>query len=78
MAYKAIVDFKDLQTGHDYKAGEVYPFEGTADEKRINMLATPNSQRGALIAKVPVVVGRKPKKTENKAEKPKEEGKEKK
>lgn len=79
MAYKAIVDFKDLQTGHDYNAGDVYPFEGNADEKRVEVLITPTSQRGALIEEVKVVVEKKkPVTSEDKAEKPTRKSKEKK
>ena len=50
MVYKAIVDFKDLMTGHDYKAGDVYPFEGEADKDRVERLIKPTAQRGSLIA----------------------------
>ena len=79
MAYKAIVDFKDLRTGHDYKAGDTYPFEGKAEPERVNQLITPTSQRGALIEEVKVVVERKrTKKPEDKAEKPARASKEKK
>ena len=52
MAYKAIVDFKDLQTGHDYKSGDTYPYEGKADFDRIKRLITPTTQRGPLIEEV--------------------------
>ena len=52
MAYKAIVDFKDLQTGHDYKSGDTYPYEGKADFDRIKQLITPTTQRGPLIEEV--------------------------
>lgn len=76
MAYKAIVDFKDLQTGHDYKVGDAYPFEGEADKERVRILITPTTQRGALIEEIaekkPVV------KSEDKAEKPTRKSKEKK
>lgn len=52
MVYKAIVDFKDLLTGHDYKAGDIYPFEGEADKDRVQKLITPTAQRGSLIEPV--------------------------
>ena len=52
MAYKAIVDFKDLRTDHEYKSGDVYPFTGKADKERVEQLITPTAQRGALIAEV--------------------------
>ena len=52
MVYKAIVDFKDLMTGHDYKAGDVYPYEGEADKDRVERLITPTKQRGSLIEEV--------------------------
>lgn len=77
MAYKAIVDFKDLQAGHDYKAGDAYPFEGEVDEARVKVLATPTTQRGALIEEVadavPNVVVAEPKRKAKKAEKASEE-----
>ena len=52
MVYKAIVDFKDLMTGHDYKAGDVYPYEGEAEKDRVKVLITPTSMRGSLIEEV--------------------------
>lgn len=53
MAYKVVADFKDLRDdGHEYKAGDVYPHTGEADEQRAKHLMTPTDQRGALIAKV--------------------------
>lgn len=77
MAYKAIVDFKDLQTDHEYKAGDAYPFEGVADEDRVKQLAAPTEQRGALIEEATETVEvvevkaekKKSKKSEEKAEK---------
>lgn len=47
--YKAIQDFKDLMTGHNYKKGDTYPYEGRADPKRVEILIKPTIQRGALI-----------------------------
>lgn len=79
MAYKAIVDFKDLQTGHDYKAGDTYPFSGNADKDRIKVLATPTSQRGSLIEEVVIVEEKKrSRKSVETAEKPTRKSKEKK
>ena len=52
MVYKAIVDFKDLMTGHEYKAGDVYPYEGEAEKDRVKVLITPTSMRGSLIEEV--------------------------
>lgn len=52
MEYRAIVDFKDLLSGEEYKAGDKYPRTGEADAKRINQLMTPTTQRGALIEEV--------------------------
>lgn len=89
MVYKAVVDFKDLQTGHEYKAGDVFPFEGDADNARIEQLITPTSQRGPLIGAeeaIPETVAetseavkeKKPRKSENKAEKTEKASKEKK
>lgn len=56
MEYRAIVDFKDLLSGEEYKAGERYPHKGNADAKRVQRLITPTSQRGALIEEVEEVV----------------------
>lgn len=69
MVYKAIVDFKDLRTGHDYKAGDVYPFEGEADKDRVQMLITPTAQRGSLIEPVDEVKPEPEPKTEPEAKK---------
>ena len=52
MAYKAVVDFRDMQEDHDYKAGDTYPHKGSADPDRVKQLITPTAQRGALIAEV--------------------------
>lgn len=49
MAYKVIVDFKDLMGDHSYKAGDIYPATGSADPVRVKQLITPTSQRGPLI-----------------------------
>ena len=66
--YKAIVDFKDLRTGHEYKAGDVYPYVGEADTGRVKQLITPTPQRGPLIEEVteekPVRSGKKKTKVE--------------
>ena len=79
MAYKAIANFKDLQTGHDYVVGDVYPFEGKADEDRVKMLITPTTQRGSLIEEVVIIKEKRTvRKSEDKAEKPKRASKEKK
>ena len=74
MVYKAIVDFKDLMTGHDYKSGDVYPYEGVADADRVKKLITPTPQRGPLIgivAEVEVERKGRSKKSANNAEKTK-------
>jgi hypothetical protein len=65
MAYIATMDFKDLQTGHEYKKGDAFPFEGVADEARIQQLAEATTQRGALIV---WEVKKKSKKVEGKKE----------
>ena len=52
MGYRAIVDFKDLLSGEEYKAGDIYPRTGEADAKRVQQLITPTTQRGALIEEV--------------------------
>ena len=53
MAYKVVVDFKDLRdNGYEYKSGDVYPHSGKPDEKRVKQLMTPTDMRGALIAEV--------------------------
>ena len=52
MEYRAIVDFKDLLSGEEYKAGDKYPRDGKADAKRISQLMTPTAQRGSLIEEV--------------------------
>lgn len=62
MAYKAIVDFKDLRTDHQYKAGDKYPFSGVVDEARAKQLCMPTTQRGALV----VWVEDKPRKSKKK------------
>ena len=51
--YRAVKDFKDLMTSHDYKKGDVYPFKGEADPDRVKVLINPTIQRGALIELVP-------------------------
>lgn len=81
MAYKAIVDFKDLMTGHDYKAGDVYPFEGEADKDRVTRLITPTTQRGSLIEEIKAEPEVEPEvkkrgRKSNKVEKPTEASKE--
>lgn len=68
MAYKAIVDFKDLQTGHTYKAGDSYPYSGRANKDRVKQLITPTSMRGPLIKEVSAE-----KKKSNKAKEEKED-----
>lgn len=60
MEYRAIVDFKDLLSGEEYKAGERYPHKGNADAKRVQRLITPTSQRGALIEEIEEVVEKAP------------------
>ena len=53
MAYKVIVDFKDLRDGgYQYKSGDIYPHSGTADPERAAHLMMPTPQRDALIEKV--------------------------
>jgi hypothetical protein len=53
MAYKVIVDFKDLRDGgYAYKSGDKYPHSGNANPDRAKHLMTPTSQRGALIEEV--------------------------
>lgn len=70
MAYKAIVDFKDIRTGICYKAGDTYPKSGTVTTDRAKQLMTPTSQRGPLIEESPETVEKKKsKKSEEKAEK---------
>ena len=52
--YKVIADFKDLRDGgYAYTKGDIYPHEGVADEKRVNVLISPTIGRGALIEYVP-------------------------
>ena len=70
MAYKAVVDFKDLRTGIDYKAGDIYPKSGSVDKDRAEQLMTPTSQRGPLIEEIAEVVEvkRKSRKSEEKKE----------
>lgn len=69
MAYKAIVDFKDIRTGICYKAGDTYPKSGTVTTDRAEQLMTPTSQRGPLIEEITEVEKKKSKKSEGKAEK---------
>ena len=53
MAYKVVVDFKDLRDGgYEYKSGDKYPYSGTADPERAAYLMMPTAQRGALIKEV--------------------------
>lgn len=53
MAYRAIVDFKDLRDGHEYKTGDTYPHTGKVDAERVKQLAAPTQQRGPLIEEAP-------------------------
>lgn len=67
-SYKAIVDFTDLQTGIEYKAGDTFPKSGSVDENRAKQLMTPTSQRGAFIAEAAGIVEKKSRKTASKKE----------
>ena len=70
MAYKALVDFKDIRTGVCYKAGDTYPNSGSVTTDRAKQLMTPTPQRGPLIEEVPdVVEKKKSKKSEVKIDK---------
>lgn len=52
MKYEVVRDFKDLRdNGHEYKKGDIYPHNGEVDEKRVEQLITPTTQRGPLITK---------------------------
>lgn len=65
MAYKVIVDFKDLRDGgYEYKAGDKYPHTGNADLGRVKHLMTPTDSRGALIEEVVEEVKKKSAKKE--------------
>ena len=47
------MDFKDLRDGgYAYKAGDVYPHAGEADEDRVKHLMTATPMRGALLEEV--------------------------
>lgn len=48
--YKVLVDFTDIATGVEYKAGDTFETEGVSENK-IEFMSTPNAQREALIAK---------------------------
>ena len=48
--YKVLVDFTDIATGVEYKAGDTFETEGVSESK-IEFMSTPNAQREALIAK---------------------------
>ena len=45
---KVLIDFIDIATGKEYKAGDIYDTEGISEAK-IEFMSTPNAQRGALI-----------------------------
>lgn len=45
---KVLIDFVDIATGKEYKAGDTYDTEGISEAK-IEFMSTPNAQRGALI-----------------------------
>lgn len=65
MAYKVIVDFKDLRDGgYEYKAGDKYPHTGNANLDRVKHLMTPTDSRGALIEEVAEEVKKKSAKKE--------------
>ena len=61
-----------MQTGYDYKAGDVYPKSGDAEVDRIKQLMTPTPQRGALIEEVAEIIAEK--KKAKKSEKTEKEG----
>ena len=48
MIYKALVDFRDLASGIDYKAGDTVDLSG-APASKIDFMLKPNKSRGALI-----------------------------
>lgn len=53
MAYIVIKDFKDLQDGHIYRAGDKFPHKGRAKKERIDELSGSDNRRGEpLIAEV--------------------------
>lgn len=49
--YKALVDFKDLASGQEYKAGDIVDLSD-APATKILFMITPNNSRGALIEEV--------------------------
>lgn len=43
--YIVIKDFKDLKTGHIYREGDIFPFEGKASKGRLSELSTNKNKR---------------------------------
>ncbi|EAC8477285.1 hypothetical protein JH67_03010 [Listeria monocytogenes] len=49
MAYKVLKAFTDLSNNHIYNEGDIYPFQGEVDEKRVQELASVNNKRGQVL-----------------------------
>jgi len=66
--YRVIKTFRDAETRELYRAGDVYPRSGTADEKRLETLLTAKNRRGVPLIERVDESEERPKRARRKAE----------
>lgn len=68
MAYKALVDFTDLDTGKVFRKGDLFPVEGLSKERLKELTSTENKRKEVVIEEL-VEAEQKPAETKQKPKK---------